>query len=231
MSLLASPLAARTAAVVPCYNVQDQVGRVLEGILRYLPPERVIVVDDGSTDSTRERAQVRGVQVVEHHRNLGKGAALVSGARRAEEMGMEYVVTLDADGQHDPDEIPLFLSEVERSGADIVIGNRMGNPEGMPPLRKLSNLLTSLVISLRTGCRIPDSQSGYRMIRVSLLTRIPLVTRRYETESEVLIKAARQGAVIASVPIRTIYGTGKSSIHPVRDTIRFFSLVVRSFFW
>ena len=161
----------------------------------------------------------------------GEIAALSTGFKRALTMGMTYVVTLDADGQHNPDEIPRFAGRIAETGADIVVGNRFGALGEMPWLRRATNWLTSKVVSMLAQQRIPDSQNGYRMIGSNVISSIELETARYEAESEILIKAGRKGFRIESVPVETIYGEEVSAIHPVVDTARFFRLVYKALFW
>ena len=220
-----------TAAIVPAYNVAALVSDVLVALQQVLPAIRVIVVDDGSTDDTFRKASATGVQVVQHPVNMGKGVALSTGFKRAVNRGMGYVVTLDADGQHNPAEIPKFARRVAETGADIVVGNRFGALKAMPWLRRSTNWLTSKVVSALARQRIPDSQNGYRMIGARVFTSIQLETARYEAESEILIKAGRRGFRIDSVPVETIYGEEVSAIHPGVDTARFFRLVYKALFW
>jgi glycosyltransferase involved in cell wall biosynthesis len=222
----------RFAAFVPAYNAARLIGPVLDAISRYIPISNVVVVDDGSTDDTALVAQRHGARVVRHETNRGKGAAIRTaiGALRSLP-GIDAVVMLDADGQHDPEEIPRFVEEFMKGNVDLVVGDRMAAAGAMPAIRVFSNRLTSAVVSLRAGQRIPDSQNGYRLIRASLLSSLHLVTSRYEIDSEILIKACRSGARVSSIPVRTIYGSEKSAIHPARDTIRFIALVTRSLFW
>lgn len=222
----------RYGAVIPALNAGKHLQAVLEDVKRFLPPANIVVVDDGSTDDTVAAARRSRVKVISHPENRGKGEALKTGcAHLAFKDGIDAVFTIDADGQHAPDEIPAFVRIYEEEGPGIIIGNRMGSIEGMPLIRQLTNRFTSAVISIRAGTKIDDSQSGYRLIGAEILREVDLVTSRYETESEILIKAAKRGAKISSVPIRTIYADEQSTIHPVRDTIRFFILVFRSFFW
>ncbi len=219
-------------AVIPAYNEQEHIGRVIDKLVRYLPRNNIIVVDDGSTDKTTDAALEKGVRVITHSRNYGKGATLKTGFQVITGMDeVEAVFVLDADGQHDPDEIPSFVSAYQQENYQVIIGNRMCTRKKMPLIRKLTNRLTSCITSLRAGCKIDDSQSGYRLISVDLLKRINLVTDHYETESELLIKASRNNAAIGSVPIKSIYEGETSTINPLRDTLRFLVLVFRSFFW
>jgi glycosyltransferase involved in cell wall biosynthesis len=220
-----------TAAIIPAYNAAGLIAGVLTDLRPIIPAHRTIVVDDGSTDDTFRAASGAGVVVVQHPVNRGKGAALSTGFKRAVDMGLGYVVTLDADGQHNPAEIPKFAQRVAATGADIVVGNRFGSLGDMPWLRRGTNWFTSRVVSMLARTRIPDSQNGYRMISARVITAVSLETTRYEAESEILIKAGKRGFVIDSVPVETIYGEEVSAIHPVVDTVRFFRLVYKALFW
>jgi glycosyltransferase involved in cell wall biosynthesis len=219
-------------ALIPAYNESGHIGDVIRRVSEQLPLANILVIDDGSSDGTADSAREQGVEVVINQVNLGKGATLLKGfGLFSQRVGIEAIFTLDADGQHDPEEIPSFIEAYNRHKADIVIGSRMDDISGMPPLRKFTNKFTSAVISLRAGVRIADSQSGYRLQRISMLNKLVLVTKNFDLESEMLIKAARMGAVIVSVPIETIYGEEKSKINPFLDTWRFLKLVFKSFIW
>jgi glycosyltransferase involved in cell wall biosynthesis len=222
----------RFAAIVPAYNAAARIGGVIEGLARHIPPGNIVVVDDGSLDETASTAERAGVRVLRHEANRGKGAAIRSGIEVVSSLpNIDAIVMLDADGQHDPEEIPRFVEEFSKEKADFIIGNRMSDRSAMPALRSFTNRLTSAIVSMRAGQWIPDSQNGYRLIRASLLTRLHLASSRYEIDSELIIKACRAGGVVASIPSRTIYAGEKSAIHPLRDTVRFIVLVIRSLFW
>jgi glycosyltransferase involved in cell wall biosynthesis len=225
------PIAERTAAVIPAYNAARHLDGVIAGVSRHVPRARIVVVDDGSSDDTFAVASAAGAVVVRHAVNRGKGAALATGIARAGEIGAEYAVTLDADGQHDPDDIPAFLRRCEETRADVIVGDRLRDPTGMPALRLWTNHVTSWVVSLLAHASVPDSQNGYRMIRVALYARLGVRSVRYEAESELLIRAGRARARIASVPVRTIYAQETSAINPFVDTGRFLRLVFKSLFW
>lgn len=219
-------------ALIPAFNEAGHIDGVIRGVAGQIPSSNILVIDDGSSDSTVSEAEATGVEVVSNPENLGKGATLLKGfGLMAEKAGIEAVFTLDADGQHDPEEMASFISAFRDKKADIVIGSRMADTKGMPPLRRFTNRFTSAIISLRAGVRIEDTQSGYRLNRLSMMNKLHLVTRNFDLESEILIKAARLGAVIISVPIATIYGEEKSKINPLVDTWRFVKLVFRSFLW
>ena len=171
------------AAIIPAYNAGRHLAAVIDRVAQYVPRQRIVVVDDGSKDDTRAVAQQSGVDVVVHPVNQGKGAAIRSGITRAQELGVPLAILLDADGQHSPDEIPAFLARQKETGADVVVGNRLVNPENMPWLRKATNYVTSAVVSLLAGRKVADSQNGYRLIRLDHFKKFPLTTSRYEIES------------------------------------------------
>jgi glycosyltransferase involved in cell wall biosynthesis len=222
-------LARRAYAVIPAYNPGPAVIDVAFRASLHLAPERVLVVNDGSTDGSLAHARARGVRVIDHPVNRGKGAALATGFAAALAEGASGVLTLDADGQHDPDWIPGFLEAA--AGMDIVIGSRMRDPGTMPWLRVAVNRFTSRVVSGLSGIRVTDSQSGFRWIAAPVLRAVRLESERFDAESEILIKAARLGFRVGEIPMPAVYGAEVSKIHPFRDTLRFFRLVGRSLRW
>jgi glycosyltransferase involved in cell wall biosynthesis len=212
-------------AIIPALNAAAHLPALLDEIRRVQPGVALLVVDDGSTDGTAEVATAHGAQVVAHAVNRGKGAALATGFARALELGWEWAWTLDADGQHLPAEMQRFFDVAVSGGWDVVVGSRMDHPVGMPWIRRATNRFTSAVISAVAGQRIPDSQCGYRLFRVAKLQGLRLVTSRYDTESEILVRLARRGCRIGAAPVSSVYGTERSAIRPLRDTVRFFRLV------
>lgn len=221
----------RTLVVIPCKNVEAAIGPLIGRVRGIDAALDVLVVDDGSTDGTGREARKAGAAVLRHETNRGKGAALRTGFDHAVGRGYDALITMDGDLQHDPAAIPAFLAALKAGGGDIVIGTRMRAVGEMPRIRIWTNRTTSRVVSRLAGQSIPDSQSGYRIMKISVVRDLPLVTSRYDTESEVLIRAARRGARIVSIPIESIYADGVSHINPVIDTLRFLRLVVRSLFW
>jgi glycosyltransferase involved in cell wall biosynthesis len=195
-----------------------------------LPTAKLLLVDDGSADDTADTARGLGLTVIVHEQNQGKGMALRTGFAAAIDAGADAVITLDSDGQHLPSEAIRFVEAWER-GADVVVGDRMRGNENMPWLRKRTNEFTSWVISSLAGAKIPDTQNGYRLFDAKVLREVTLESLRYDMESEILIRAARRGFSIASVPVSTIYHDEESSIHPFVDTLRFIRLVWRSRRW
>ncbi|UCG52982.1 MAG: glycosyltransferase family 2 protein [Candidatus Latescibacterota bacterium] len=223
----------RTAVVIPAYNAARHLETVVDDTARFVPRSQIVVVDDGSSDDTYHCASRAGVVVEQHQENRGKGAALATGMTKATEMGMDFIVTLDADGQHNPEDIPRFLKHEIETNADIIIGNRMAERQNMPAIRVFANRATSWFVTLRTGVPVPDSQNGYRLFRVEMFKKLAprLKAVKYDAESEILIKAAKAGAKIESISVETIYGTEKSSVNPVIDTLRFLRMAFKSLFW
>ena len=214
-----------TGVILPSYNAARFLEQVVADIRAAVPGIRVLVVDDGSSDGTAEVARATGAEVIVHEVNKGKGGALATGNAWALAQDLEWVYTMDADGQHLPGEMASFMDAAASGPYDAVVGNRMDATADMPWLRKRTNEFTSWVVSKLAGVRIPDSQNGYRLFRVACLEGIQLRTTRYDTESEILVRLARRGYRIGSVPVSTIYGDEKSSINPFVDTGRFFRLV------
>jgi len=216
----------RIAAVIPAYQEEKHVGEVAQRTRAQL--ENVLVVDDGSTDATADRARSSGVDVVIHAQNRGKGESIKTGLRYWLERGSEYVVLLDADGQHLPEEISRFVdSAASESNAKIFIGSRMSDTNAMPLVRRIVNRYMSGEISRVCGQQIPDTQCGFRMLHRDIIPEVLSGASRFEYETEMLIIASRKGHRVASVPITTVYSDEVSSINPVRDTMRFFKLMRR----
>ncbi len=211
-------------ALIPAYNESATIAGVILKTKAHLP---VLVVDDGSDDGTAISARRSGANVVEHEANQGKGAALRTGLRWAVAEGYEAVVTLDADGQHDPLEIPHFLAAFRHQGADLVIGRRRFRE--MPPLRRVSNWVGRHTFSWIMGQSIPDNQSGYRLISRPLIETLLLSHEQgFEFEVEMITICVEQNFRLAWVPIRTIYGDETSHINPLRHTLNFLRLLWRT---
>ncbi len=212
----------KTLVVIPAYNEESRVGRVVEACLTHTP--HVLVVDDGSSDATAAEAAGRGAMVLSNEGNRGKGFSLRRGFDMAVEQGFDVVVTLDADGQHDPACIPGLVDMIGR-GHDVVIGTRKKTGSAMPYHRRASNFFLSLVFSALSRAWIRDSQSGYRAFRVEVLRELDLRSTGFETESEILMKLGRRGVRFAEYPIPVIYGDEKSHINVARDFVRFVRVV------
>jgi glycosyltransferase involved in cell wall biosynthesis len=213
------------AAVIPAYREEKHIGDVVRRTRQQL--DDVLVVDDGSGDQTAARAREAGAEVIVHPENRGKGESIKTGLRHWLDRQFDYVVILDADGQHLPEEIDRFVKAASTLDAQLFIGTRMNDLSGMPRLRRVVNRYMSKRISRVCGQEIPDTQCGFRMLHRQLVPDVLGGADRFDYETEMLIFASRKGYRIESVPISTVYCDEVSSIHPIRDTIRFFELMRR----
>lgn len=209
----------KIGVIIPALNEAKNIGGIISAIRGISLP--AVVVDDGSSDATAEIARKHGATVIRNPVNLGKGASLRKGFQYALSQQWDALINMDGDGQHSPDNIGDFINAAQDLAAHIIIGNRMNNTSKMPLSRNLTNKFMSFIISSIVKQRIPDSQCGFRLIKCEVLRRINLRTSKFETESEILIKAAKSGCRLISIPVKTIYSDEKSSINPVKDTLRF----------
>ena len=229
----------QTAAVIPAYQDEKHIGDIVRRTRERL--DHVVVIDDGSTDQTAERARKAGAEVIVHNENRGKGEAIKTGLGRwfaaanpsspatdGAEAHINWIVLLDSDGQHLPEEIDRFLSAaISVTLPSFFIGNRMNDVGRMPFIRRLVNRYKSRQISRVCGQRIPDTQCGFRMVDRQLIPDVLGGGHRFDYDTEVLIIASRKGYRIESVPISTVYSDEVSKIHPLRDALRFFKLMRR----
>jgi len=234
-----SPLAqirSRTAAVIPAYQDEKHIGEIVRRTRERL--DHVLVVDDGSSDHTAQRAREAGAEVIVHDQNRGKGEAIKTGLGRwlaaagpsggGLDREVTWVSLLDSDGQHLPEEIDRFMAAaVSATQPTFFIGNRMSNLTGMPFIRRVVNRYMSKRISRLCGQKIPDTQCGFRMLNRQLIPELLGGGDRFDYETEVLIIASRKGYEIESVPITTVYSDQVSKIRPLRDAMRFFKLMWR----
>ncbi len=208
-------------ALIPAYNADRFVGDVIRRARAHVP---VLAVNDGSRDRTLAEAAAAGATVIDQQPNQGKGAALKRGFRAALDQGAAAVITLDADGQHDPDEIPRFVEKFRATGADLIIGER--DYSKMPLVRRVSNTIGRWAFSWAMGRRIRDNQSGYRLLSKRLIEAVSgSAERGYEFEMDMIVIAVKRGWRIEGVPIRTIYGEEKSNIKPLQHIVHFFRMV------
>lgn len=212
------------AALIPAYNAEAFVGDVIRRARAHVP---VISVNDGSRDGTLRVLQASGATIIDQQPNQGKGAALQRGFRAALDLGAAAVITLDADGQHDPDEIPLFLDKFRTTRADLIIGER--DYSQMPFVRRMSNTIGRAAFSWAMGRLIRDNQSGYRLLSRRLIEAVLASKERgYEFEMDMIVMSVKRGWPIEGVRIRTIYGEETSNIKPLQHVVRFFRMVRRA---
>ena len=211
--------------LIPSYNAAEHLAELVDRIKKATTGADIVVINDGSTDCTETVLKNLVVSYLTYPINRGKGYALQQGIAYAIQNGYEYVMTIDADLQHLPEEIPNFIKG--RREADIYMGTRDLRSALMPVERRLTNYLTSLIVSIFSGRRIRDSQSGYRMISTDILRRLRVSSVRYDFESELLFQAGVLKAKIVEVPISTIYENARSYINPLVDTGRFIRLIWR----
>lgn len=219
------------ALVIPCYNAGNRLFPVVEAARRLV--DNVIVVDDGSTDGAVDSVDGLGAQIAHFPENRGKGYALLEGFRLA--LGSSRstcVAVIDADGQHDPSELPVLYRAFAEQHADLVIGARRFEAAHVPWPSRVGNLATITVMTALLGQRIPDTQSGYRLHSRRFLEDVlrSVAGGRYETETEILVKAVAEGYTVISVPIQTIYETGNPSSHfkRVGDSLRIYARLFRA---
>jgi glycosyltransferase involved in cell wall biosynthesis len=215
---------AKILGIIPAYNEAEKIGRVISAASEHLP---VLVIDDGSQDATSQVAEQSGAKVFRQNPNQGKGLALRAGFLHAIEAGFHAVVTLDADGQHDPDEIPSFLRAFRDTCADLIIGER--DFSQIPPIRRMTNTLGKLSFSWAVGQPIGDNQSGYRLISRRMMKAV-LGSREsgFEFEVEMIVICIQRGYRLEWVPIRTIYGDEGSHIQPLKHTVEFTRMVLQT---
>ena len=212
--------------LLPAYNEAKTIGQVVREASEFV--NDILVIDDGSVDKTAQIAEEASGKVIKHSTNLGKGMALRTGFDYVSQKGYDLIATMDSDGQHQPSDLPRFIDYFKNNKPDIIIGARIHDRIKMPRHRRFNNWLVSSVGSALCGQEVKDFQSGFRLIRTEVLRSVELHTERYETESELLIKAGRIGFKIQSIPINTIYNAEVSNIKPLREMRLFTKLLINS---
>jgi len=209
--------------MVPAYNAGKYLDELITRVTKAVPEAELLIIDDGSSDDTREVLESHSVTVLVNDPNRGKGYTLERGFRYGREQGYSHVITIDADLQHLPEELPGFIKI--RKQYEVVIGTRDIDLKIMPFARWITNNLTSIIISIFAGRRVRDSQSGYRMYSTDLVGRFKTRSFRYDYESEQLLQTGLLGARVGEVAVTTVYEGSESSINPFRDTLRFIRLL------
>jgi len=206
--------------LIPALNAARSIGPLIAEAKQHV--ERVLVIDDGSSDGTGDVARAQGGVVIRHDVNRGKGGALKTGFAWVLEQQLDGVITLDADGQHLPRQIPLFLEHRRTTGADLIIGGRAHLFDGMLPRRRMANRFSAWAVAKASRTNIQDSQSGYRFYSSRVLREIPLRSEGFDLETEVIIRAGVRGLRVEQIPIDLGFVDGLSTSHfkPLLDTLR-----------
>jgi glycosyltransferase involved in cell wall biosynthesis len=213
--------------VIPAFNEEPTIPQLVKAAKKHI--QDIMVIDDGSTDATTLVAALAGAMVHRLKTNMGKGEALKTAFAYAIEQGYERVLTMDGDGQHDPNDIADFLPLLDQY--DLILGNRRFDSGRVPFLRRIANLTSSLIVSALCGRRIYDSQTGFRAYNTDLLRRVKLHASRYDLETEVIIKASRKEFRIGQTHIQTIYAGEVIRFRNIKDLLRFLSVICKSFLW
>jgi len=213
----------KICAVIPFYNEAKFINEIICETLKFV--DYVIAVNDGSTDGFVINCENENFEIISHSENQGKGIALRNGLTKASAMNFELVVTLDADFQHPPEFIPNFIEAIKN--ADVVVGNRMNSISSMPLSRKISNTLSSMLLSVKTSTVLKDTQNGFRIFRVKKIKQILPTYSGFEAESEMLVKVARAGLKIKFIDIPTIYNDNESKMKNVETIIGFLKVLMK----
>ena len=218
----------KIALVIPAYNEAGTIAALAGDALAHCP--WVIVVDDGSTDGTAETLRGMPLTVLRNENNMGKGASLARGQQHAKAQGADAVITMDADGQHRPGDLPRFIAAFGNHPGSLILGVRTRGSAAAPSLRVFANRFADFWISWAAGMPIKDTQSGFRLYPADLLRQVKIKSRRagsFVFESAVLIEAGRKGFGLHELPIDSIYHPGRraSYYRPVIDTTRIVIMV------
>ena len=216
-------------AVIPAFNEASRIAKVVHDALKYVP--KIIVVDDGSTDLTGDVAETAGATVIRHAQNGGAGAATMTGIEAARAMGADTIITLDADEQHDPHDIPALLAPITEGRADIVFANRFGLRNNIPLIRRFFNAAGNVITLLATGKWVQDSQCGFKVLGPKAVAQIDLKMRGFEFCTEIVRECVQHKWRVAEVPAKVMYSEytlakGQSFAMGVKTA---FKILLRSF--
>jgi len=207
----------KTVVVVPVYNHAATLRQVVEGVLRH--HIRVLVVDDGSTDGSIDSVKGLPIDILQHAGNRGKGAALKSAAQWGLERGMSHMISLDADGQHDPDDLPEFLTAIAETPQALIVGHRNFDQESIPGSSRFGRQFSNFWLRLQTGSQLKDTQSGFRAYPLLIFESLNFWTNRYNFEIEVLVRSAWAGLELRDIDISVYYPPGDERVSHFRSFV------------
>lgn len=216
----------KLCVILPSYNEESNIKELIQNI-KNKNINDIIVIDDGSSDNTANIAESLQVLLIRHKFNKGKGKCIEEGLNLARQRNFDIAVLMDADGQHTPEDLVKIIKFSKNSSASLILGDRMKDPRNMPRIRRSINKIMSWFISKIVGQNIPDSQCGLRLLKKDFIKNLKIESSNYEVESEIIVKAAKLGCRIESVPIQTVYKNEISRINPIVDTLRFIKFVIK----
>lgn len=222
----------KICGVIPAFNSEYTIARMVKETGRYV--DHVLVIDDGSSDGTAWRAKEAGARVIRVRHNKGKGNSMRIGFRYALANKFDAIITLDADLQHDPSEIPKFIRRYHQSGSRIIIGNRLHRKENIPRMRYIPNRIGTYCFSWLIRQPVADSQCGFRLYDRKVMENIFILNNGFEAEADILLRAGKRGYPISFVPVKAIYfpdNHSQSYYRPIYDTFRICIIFLRNLFW
>lgn len=208
--------------IIPTYNNENTLKRVIDGVLEYIIPQEIIIVNDGSTDRTPEILKAYPeITQIHFPKNQGKGLGLRKGFKKALEMGFSHAITIDSDGQHFPDDIPLLMSASKQAPETLLIGSRNMQQEGVPAKSSFGNKFSNFWFWFETGKKLDDTQSGFRLYPLSIMPR-KWLTKKFEFEIECIVRSAWKGISVVNIPIQIKYDESERVSHfrPFKDFTR-----------
>jgi len=210
--------------VIPTYNNEKTLAAVIDSVLEYIAS--VVVVNDGSTDGTSKILDEykERIKIITYEKNQGKGYALKRGLDCAEQMGYNYVLTIDSDGQHYAEDIPLFLEAAKQHPNALIVGNRNLVQDNMPKKNTFANKFSNFWFALQTGIKLPDTQTGYRLYPLEKMRRLRPFTSRYEAELELLVRCAWRRIKLVAMPVRVYYAPKGERVSHFRPAVDFFRI-------
>ena len=211
--------------IVPTYNNAGTVADVVRDVKEYC--EDILVVNDGSTDNTQEILEsIQGIQIISYKKNMGKGYALKKGLKHAYDNGFKYAITIDSDGQHYADDLPVFIKNIELFPGSLLIGGRNLNADNMPSKNTFANRFSNFWFRVETGQKLSDTQSGYRLYPLESLQNMHMITSRYEFEVEIIVRAAWRGVKVKNIPIKVYYPPEEERVSHFRPFKDFFRISI-----